>query len=136
MSGALIEVNATDLLVCNPLCVAIKSSGKHRLIVDLHYFNQHLRSYKFKYESIRTAADLFQQGDWLHFDYTSGYHHVEIFPEHTKFLSCSWVVNGSPKNVKFTVLPFCLSVGPFIFTKIRKPQQSTGGGRVFVYLLI
>lgn len=35
MSGALAEVNAADLLVCNPLGVATNSSGKHRLIVDL-----------------------------------------------------------------------------------------------------
>lgn len=120
-SGALVEVSPTDLLVCSPLGVAANSSGKLRLIVDLRYVNQHLRSCKFKYEDIRTAADLFQQGDWFFkFDYTSGYHHVEIFAEHTKFLGCSWMVDGSCKFFKFTVLPFGLSVGPFIFTKIQK----------------
>lgn len=34
-SGALVEVNAVDLLVCNPLGVAKNSLGKLRLIVDL-----------------------------------------------------------------------------------------------------
>ena len=43
-----------------------------------------------------------------------------FFPEHTKFLGCTWMVDGSCKFVKFTVLPFGLSVGPFIFTKIQK----------------
>ena len=89
-SGALVEVSPTDLRVCSPLGVAMNSSGKLRLTVDLRYVNQHLRSCKFKYEDIRTAADLFQQGDWFFkFDYTSGYHHVEIFPDHTNFLGCS-----------------------------------------------
>ena len=42
---------------------------------------------------------------------------MEIFNEHTKFLGCSWIVDGS---CKFTILPFGLSVGPFVFTKIQK----------------
>ena len=68
-----------------------------------------------------TAADLFHQGDWFFkFDYTSGYHHEEIFAEHTKFLGCSWMVNGSLTYFKFTILPFGLSVGPLVFTKIQK----------------
>ena len=48
LSGALIEVSATDLLVCNPLGVATNSSGKRRLIADLRFVNQHLRSCKLK----------------------------------------------------------------------------------------
>lgn len=71
LSGALIEVSATDLLVCNPLGVTTNGSGKRRHIVDLRFVNQHLRSCKFKY--------LLHQGDWFSkFDYASGYHHVEI----------------------------------------------------------
>jgi len=42
-SGALVQVSPTDLLVCSLLGVAMNSSGKLRLIVDLHYPNQHLR---------------------------------------------------------------------------------------------
>ena len=128
-SGALVEVSPTDLLVCSPLGAAMNSSGKFRLVVDL----QHPRSCKFKYEDIRTAADLFQQGDWFFkFDCTSGYHHVE-----TKFLGCSWMVDGSCKFFKFTVLPFGLAVGPFIFTKIQKALTKhwrRQGIRLFTYL--
>lgn len=50
--------------------------------MELRYVNHHLRSCKFKYEDIRTAAelDLFSKGDWFFkFDYKSGYHHTEIF---------------------------------------------------------
>lgn len=58
-SGALVEVSSTDLLVCSLLGIAMNSSGKLRLIVDLCYVNQHLQSCKFKCKNIRTAADLF-----------------------------------------------------------------------------
>ena len=58
-SGAIVEVSSADLRVCNPLGVALNSSGKPRLILDLHYVNQHLRSCKFKYEDVITATDLF-----------------------------------------------------------------------------
>jgi len=54
------EVSSTDLHVCNPLGVAVNTSGKPRLILDLRYVNQHLRSLKFNYGDIRTAVDLFQ----------------------------------------------------------------------------
>ena len=54
-----------DLVVCNPLGVVRNSAQKRRLIVDLRYVNQYLRSCKFKYDDIRTAADLFHKDDWF-----------------------------------------------------------------------
>ena len=84
---ALLEVNESDLTVCSPLGVMRNACGKQRLILDLRYVNQHLRVSKFKYEDIPTACDFFSKGDWFFkFDYASGYHHVEIHPEHTTFL--------------------------------------------------
>ena len=52
----LVEVEAQDLRVCNPLGVVFNNSQKPRLILDLRYINKHLRSCKFQYEDIRTAA--------------------------------------------------------------------------------
>ena len=60
-----------------------------------------------------------------------------MFPEHTKLLGCSWMVNGSLKYFKFTVLPFGLSVGPFVFTKIQKTLTKhwrSQGICIFTYL--
>ena len=137
-SGAIVEVLSADLRVCNPLGVAVNSSGKPRLILDLRYVNQHLRSCKFKYEDVRTAADLFHKGDWFFkFDYTSGYHHLEIFPGHTPFLGFSWCVDSHCKFYKFTVLPFGLSTGPYIFTKVQRTLTKhwrSQGIRIFTYL--
>ena len=137
-SGAIVEVLSADLRVCNPFGVAVNSSGKPRLILDLRYNNQHLRSCKFKYEDVRTAADLFHKGDWFFkFDYTSGCHHLEIFPGHTPFLGCSWCVDGHCKFYKFTVLPFGLSTGPYIFTKVQRTLTNHWRSqeiRIFMYL--
>ena len=57
-SGAMVEVLFADLRVCNPLGVAVNCSEKPRLILDLHYVNQHLRSCKFKHEDVGSARNL------------------------------------------------------------------------------
>ena len=120
-SGAIAEVERDDLMVCNPLGVVRNSAHKPRLIVDLRYVNKHLRSCKFKYEDIRTAADLFSKGDWFFkFAYKSGYHHIEIFPQHCQFLGFSLYYQDQPRYFHFTVLPFGLSTGPFLLTKIQR----------------
>ena len=108
-TGAIVEVPKPDLTVCNPLGVVQNSSGKLRLILDLRYVNKHLRVIKFKYEDIRTACDLFSRGDWFFkFDYKSGYHHIDIFPEHTKFLGCTWLFNGQLRYFKICGSPIWL----------------------------
>ena len=94
-SGAIVEVRQEDVLVVNPLGVVKNASGKSRLILDLCYVNNHLRSCKFKYEGIPAASELFQKDDWVFkFDYKSGYHHLDIFAGHTTFLGCSFQLEG------------------------------------------
>ena len=51
-------------LVCSPLLVVVGSSGKKRLVINLHYLNRFLKREKFKYEDIRTALALFEKGDY------------------------------------------------------------------------
>ena len=56
------------------------------------------------------------------FDLKSGYHHVEIFPEHRKYLSFAWTFSsGHTRFFQFSVLPFGLSSAPYLFTKLLKP---------------
>ena len=55
------------------------------------------------------------------FDIKSGYHHIEIFESDQEFLGYSWVLEGVTKYFKFTVLPFGLSLGPYIFSKVMRP---------------
>ena len=55
------------------------------------------------------------------FDIKSGYHHIEIFESDQQFLGYAWVFEAVTKYFKFTVLPFGLSVGPYIFSKVMRP---------------
>ena len=55
--------------------------------------------------------------NWLFsFDIKSGYHHIDIFPPDQEFLGFSWFKDGFTQFYKFTVLPFGLPTGPYIFT--------------------
>ena len=54
----------------------------------------------------------------FHFDFRSGYHHIDIFKEHWGYLGFSWTSNGVTSYYCFVVLPFGLSTAPYIFTKV------------------
>lgn len=54
------------------------------------------------------------------FDMKSGYHHIPIAPEHQKFLGFSWDFGTGPRYFTFRVLPFGLSVAPWLFTKLMR----------------
>ena len=84
-SGCIKEVLSDNVYIVSPLSVA-SNNGKKRLILDLRYLNGFLRVQRFQYEDLRTFRDIFSQGDWFFkFDYKSGYHHVDIYPEHWKY---------------------------------------------------
>jgi hypothetical protein len=111
-------------IVVNPLSVSIQSSGKKRLILDLRYPNELLKKFKVKFEDSRSMLCLLMEcpQNWLFsFDIKSGYHHIDIFPVDQQYLGFSWVFDGVLKYFKFTVLPFGLASGPYIFTKIMRP---------------
>ena len=55
------------------------------------------------------------------FDLKSGYHHVDIYPEHQWYLGFRWDIKGAPQFYVFTVLPFGLSTACYIFTKLLRP---------------
>ena len=62
---------------------------------------------------------------------------IVILPEHTPFLGCSWVVDGQHRFYQFTVLPFGLSTGPYIFTKVQQALTKhwrSQGIWIFTYL--
>ena len=112
-SGAVVEVRQEDLSVVNALGVVKNARGKSRLILDLRYVNNHLRSCKFKYEGIPAASELFQKDDWVFkFDYKSGYHHLDIFAGHTTFLDAhfSWRKNFDILNSQFSLLAWQLGL--------------------------
>ena len=109
--------------IVNPLSVSTQSSGKKRLILDLRHVNLYVYKQKFKCEDLKVALSIVSPGYCLFkFDLKSGYHHVEIFPEHRKFLAFRWGFDdGVIRYFQFAVLPFDLSSAPYLFTKLFKP---------------
>ena len=91
--------------IVNPLSVSIQPSGKKRLILDLRHVNLYVFKRKFRCEDVSVALQIFSQGFFLFkFDLKSGYHHVEIFPDHRKYLAFSWDFgHGVVKYFQFTV---------------------------------
>ena len=62
----MVEV-ASQPHVCSPLSVVSNSENKQQLVINLRYLNGYLQKEKFKYEDLRTAMLLFQQGDYMFF---------------------------------------------------------------------
>ena len=107
---------------CNSLRVAVQSSGKLRLILDLSHLNKFVVKKSVKYEDLRTVLQLFSPGMFVFsFDLKSAYHHIDICEEHMKFLSFKWPsVDGAMKFYEFKVLPFGLTSAPYVFTKVMR----------------
>ena len=124
----------------NPLSVFIQANGKKRLILDLRYPNQFVRKSEVKFEDARTMLFSFVDcsQNWLFSFYIkSGYHHIDIFPPDQEFLGFPWSKDGFIHFYTFTGLPFGLSTGPYIFTKVMRPLMRYWRLRAFrivVYL--
>ena len=106
---------------CNPLHVAVQSSGKLILILDLSHLNKYIVRKSVKYEDLRTVLQMFLPGmsTVFSFDLKSAYHHVDICEEHRKFLSFkSPSSDGVMTFYEFKVLPFGLTSAPYVFTKV------------------
>ena len=94
--------------VVNPLSVSIQPNGKKRLILDLRYINNFLIKRKVKYEDWKVALSYFQKGSFMiTFDLKSGYHLVEIHPDHLTFLGLAWKF---PKEASIRYLCFQFSL--------------------------
>ena len=79
---------------------------------------------KVKFEDAKTLLFSFvdTSQNWpFSFDIKSGYHHIDIFPPDQEFLGFSWFKGGLTHFDKFTVLPFGLPTGPYIFIKFMRP---------------
>lgn len=117
-SGAIREVSRPPAII-SPISVVPKRTGdKLRLVINLRHINQFLPERAFKYESLkRVGGDILEKGVWLFkIDLKSGYHHVTMHESSRKFLGFEF----NSKFYEFCVLPFGLSLAPFIFTKVTR----------------
>ena len=114
--GCIREV--TSPFVVNPLTVSVNSSGKERLVLDLRHVNKFVDKQKVKFEGVKEAMSfIYSPGYAFKYDLKSGYHHLDIHPQHQKFLGFSWKFDSQLRYFEFTVLPFGLSSAGHIFTK-------------------
>ncbi|XP_062621080.1 uncharacterized protein LOC134282689 [Saccostrea cucullata] len=124
--------------VTNPLSVSVNSGGKRRLILDLREVNKHVWKQSVKYDDLRTALLYVNKNSWcFKFDITSAYHHIDIFPDHRKFLGFSWNFDGITRYFQFNVLPFGLTSAPYIFTKLTRSlirKWRSEGKTILMYL--
>ena len=102
----------------SPIFSVPKKDNKVRLILNLKKFNEHVKSYHFKMDSIHTALSLMTEGCWMaSLDLKDAYYSVSIDPTYQKFLKFSY--KGT--LFKYTVYPNGLSTCPRNFTKLLKP---------------
>ena len=75
------------LHVVSPLSVAVNSSGKLGLIIDLRYVNKHIFKENICFDDLRSFENYLQQNSFVFkFDLKQGYHHFDIFRDHQTFL--------------------------------------------------
>ena len=100
------------------ISVVPKKSGDFRLILDLRKVNAFCEPPKFSYTDINSAVEIVDPGDKLvTLDIKSGFHHIKVYPEHTKYLGFKF----AGIYYKFVVLPFGLSCSPYYFHKCLRP---------------
>lgn len=111
-----------------------KSTGGSRPILNLSPLNRYLKPIKFHMESADSIRLAIQQGDWAtSLDLKDAYYHIPIAPLDRKWLRFS--CNG--KVFQYKVLPFGLSLSPWVFTKMVREVivfARTQGLRVHAYL--
>lgn len=85
-SGVVVEQSEPPFVV-NPLTVSVNRNGKKRLVLDLRHVNLHVYKQKVKFEDLNCLKNFLKKGGFLiNFDLKSGYHHLDIFEPHQKYL--------------------------------------------------
>lgn len=98
-----------------PTFLIPKKDGTQRLIHDLRSINKHIEVPHFTLTGARSAAQVVRASNWIAtLDMRHGYQQVALEPSARKYLG-AWY-NG--ETVGATVLPFGLSLSPYIFTRI------------------
>lgn len=124
-SKAIEPVAEQPHVVC-PIGV-VEQNGKHRLIWDGRYTNEHLFFPSFKYEDLKVLPDWMERGDYMFtLDLSSGYHHVDVQEQFWTFMGFEW----RGRFYVFTQLPFGLAPACWAFTKLMRevlrPWRASG----------
>lgn len=118
-SKCIVRCNSEEKPHCvSGISVVPKKAGDFRLILDLRKVNDFCDPPKFSYTDINSAVEIIDPGDRLvTLDIKSGFHHIRVYSEHTKYLGFKF--DGT--YYKFVVLPFGLNCSPYYFHKCLRP---------------
>ena len=95
-----------------------RSLGKYRPILNLKNFNQAVKKYKFRMESVSHVREWIKQNAFcVGMDLKDAFLHVPINHMFQKYLKFSWL----GQLFKWTVLPFGLRCSPRVLTNVLKP---------------
>lgn len=101
--------------VTSPVFTIPKKDGTNRLIHDLRQINIALDAPRFTLRGPKEAAEVVREsGALVSLDLRRGYQQVAMSREARDFLGARW----RGRQVASTVLPFGLSISPYIFTRI------------------
>ena len=136
LSGAISE--SIDIpFVVNPLTVA-QNTSKKRLVLDLRHINSCVLIDKIKFDDWKLASQYLDKDSYMFsFDFTSGYHHIDINEGFKKYLGFCWEFDGQKRYFTFNVLPFGLATAGHIFTKTVRclvKHWRKSGIKIIVYL--
>ena len=124
--------------VVNPLTVAYNRKGKPRLVLDCRHINKHLHTFKYKYEDIKVAEDMFEIRSFLFtFDIRSAYHSININKGSRTWLGFSFQIDRKVRYNVFNSLPFGLSTSGHIFLKVLRVVVKfwrTKGHKIIMFL--
>lgn len=116
--GQISRVEEKAVCQIHPMEVVPKSSGGLRLIVDCRLLNLFLPDIAFKLENLSVVHSIVSKGDFMFStDLEDAYYHIPIHESSRKHLCIRW------RGVcyQYNVLPFGLSLAPWIFTKTLRP---------------
>lgn len=131
---AIIPVLKTPKEFISTIFLVPKKSGGMRPIINLKPLNNFVETIHFKMETLQTALNLLQKGDFLiSVDLKDAYFSIPVHPHHRKYLRFIW----KEQRYEFQCLPFGLKSAPRIFTKCTKPIMSalrSHGHRGIIYI--
>ena len=120
--GVITKVSPRPGQILSSIFLRPKKDGSHRLILNLKRFNEAVRLYHFKMDSLSTITKFVTKNCFMaSVDMKDAYYSIPIKSSDRKFLRFIWEGN----LYEFTCLPNGLSCAPRIFTKLLKPPLST-----------
>ena len=99
-----------------------RDSDKLRMILNIKQLNKFVDHEHFKMDTLRTALQLVEQGDWfISIDFSDAYYSIPVIESHRKYLRFMF----EDVLYQYNVVPNGLKTGPRLFTKILKVPLAT-----------